>query len=239
MKDLLTKLFDRPAALILMSGLVFILLAASTSLPLLGENVLVKELLWRGVLATVGVLLVASGIYFLWRDIKNPRPKRPLRFDYDVFVASVMAGHDDPAAYERQRQETLAVKEALRVHAGMQRIYDAGETIASGSFTPPDVAIMRDLEALSRSRNFMMLYPERVVSSVLFEAGYAIGMGKPGIYVVRDPKQLPFLMQGVAGLPRPPYPSVRIWTCASTSELIDDIKRGARDMFVEPAALDS
>lgn len=41
----------------------------------------------------------------------------------------------------------------------------------------------------------MLVYPEEIVSSVLFEAGIAVALGKPSVYFIRDRGSLPFLMK--------------------------------------------
>jgi hypothetical protein len=40
-----------------------------------------------------------------------------------------------------------------------------------------------------------MVYPEKLVSSVLIEAGLAMAMEKPSVYFIRDINHLPFLLK--------------------------------------------
>jgi len=39
----------------------------------------------------------------------------------------------------------------------------------------------------------MLIYPDKIISSVLFEAGLAVALGKPSVYFIRDRSSLPFL----------------------------------------------
>jgi nucleoside 2-deoxyribosyltransferase len=51
------------------------------------------------------------------------------------------------------------------------------------------------MEVLQNSGSFVMLYPQKLTSSALFEAGYALALGRPSLFFVRDEKDLPYLMQ--------------------------------------------
>ncbi len=62
-------------------------------------------------------------------------------------------------------------------------------------FEDEELSLSDDLAELRGSKYFMLVYPEKIVSSVLFEAGLAIALGKPSAYFIRDRKLLPFLMQ--------------------------------------------
>jgi nucleoside 2-deoxyribosyltransferase len=49
--------------------------------------------------------------------------------------------------------------------------------------------------AIQESKYFVMIYQSKIVSSCIFEAGYAIALRKRSLYLVRDKKDLPFLLQ--------------------------------------------
>ncbi len=51
------------------------------------------------------------------------------------------------------------------------------------------------------SRTFALVYPEPIVTSALFEAGYALALKLPSRYFVRDRDDLPYLMKELAGFP--------------------------------------
>lgn len=234
MKEALLKIIDRPAVLIVLAGLAALLLAAAGSLTLAGQSIAIAEPVWRIVLAGTGLPMILTGVALILRDLRNPRPKRPFALAYDLFLASPMAAFEDTAAFQRQRADIARIKEALRAHAKVGSIYDAGEKIGSSGFNPQDVAAEDDLEALRLSRTFLLIYPQKIASSVLFEAGYAIGMGKPAIYVTPATATLPFLMQQLSNLSRG-YPQVRIWECADTDALVQRIAKSGARMFCADA----
>lgn len=121
------------------------------------------------------------------------------RFKYDVFVAAAMAGHKGDDKYQENRDAVLQLIEVLKAKCGCPNVFYAGTTIASKQeFDPNALALKLDLDAMRDSRNFIMYYPERIASSVLYEAGWALMLGKPSIYIIRgdtkDDEGLPFLL---------------------------------------------
>jgi hypothetical protein len=233
MKDFLKSLFDRPTVLVLVSGIVFLLIGAAGTLAWKGTGIVVADPVWRIVIGVIGALLTGLGVMLIVRDTLYPRPGRPLKTKYDVFLASPMAALDKKPLFDKQRAEVTRIKDALRKYAGVTSIYDSGEGLKFGKWEPKDFAADIDLEALRTSRYFILVYPEKIVSSVLFEAGAAIGMGKPGIYIVTDSeKGLPYLMQQMNNLPRR-YPQVRIWECEDIDRIVARIELSGKQIFTE------
>jgi len=134
----------------------------------------------------------------------------PARFDYDVFLSAPMAAFSDDGQYRAARAEIAKVFTALTIGCGY-RVYWAAEKIESiADFDSLDVSVMADLKAIDASRSFMLIYPEKLVTSALFEAGYALARGRPASYFVRQRDDLPFLMRELAGS----VPTVKIHTAA-------------------------
>jgi pimeloyl-ACP methyl ester carboxylesterase len=133
-----------------------------------------------------------SGIYSWVRE----RIKVSLgRFKYDVFIASAMASLETEREYQENRAAVLDLERQLKDACNFQSIYYAGHSLESkAEFEAQDVALEDDIRALSESKYFLLLYPQRLVSSVIFEAGLALAFGKPSIYFVRERNHLPFLM---------------------------------------------
>lgn len=121
--------------------------------------------------------------------------QRQKEHKYDVFLSVPMAAVGD-ALYAEYRSAALEVNDCLQKHCNKKNIYYAGLNIAAKTdFDPEDAAALDDLEAVSQSKYFVMIYPKKVASSVLFEAGMALALAKKSIYFVRDRNHLPFLMQ--------------------------------------------
>jgi hypothetical protein len=224
LKGFLEKVVTNPALVVFIVGLVIFVIAAFGQLPI-GENVLVVDnQVWRIALAVGGAITTVWGSILLWSGVTHPRRPNPITFEYDVFVASPMAGLKGNTAFQEQLQNTLAVIAALQSHCGVKTVYYAGKKITSAErFEPTDVAAEVDLEAIRKSRTFLLLYPSEIVSSVLFEAGFALALGRTSIYFVQDRLHLPYLMRSLPMLSHD-YPEAKVYTCRDQAEIIRTIE---------------
>ena len=59
------------------------------------------------------------------------------------------------------------------------------------------VSARDDFDKLEHSSNFLLLYPGPLVTSALFEAGYALARGMPCRFFVKSQLDLPFLMREI------------------------------------------
>ncbi|MEQ1622958.1 MAG: alpha/beta hydrolase [Methylococcales bacterium] len=117
------------------------------------------------------------------------------RYKYDVFLSSAMAGLKTEADYQTYRTEALNLDNILKTHCGSNSVYYAGRDLKTmAMFEAQNLSLQEDFNALKDSRYFMLVYPKKIVSSVLFEAGWALAMGKPSVYFVHKRDDLPFLM---------------------------------------------
>ncbi len=129
-------------------------------------------------------------------DVSTPEADARVVFKYDVFLSSPMAALPPGEEYESNRKFVLKFIEALRTQCDFKNIFYAGRHIESTiDFDPADISVKDDLEAIHASRYFLMIYPAKIVSSVLVEAGWAIALRKPSIYFVNSHDHLPFLLQ--------------------------------------------
>ncbi|MBO9713806.1 hypothetical protein [Sphingomonas sp.] len=237
MKEFFKSLLDKPTLIILLAGLASLLLGAAGKIAVMGQQVAIADPVWRIVLGVAGVLLCGFGVALVIRDTRNPRPSRPFKHKYDVFFASPMAAVTTEAEFDQQRAAVSKIKDALLKHAEVTTIYDAGSGLKFGKWEPEDFAADTDMEALRNSRYFVLHYPGKLRSSVLFEAGVALGMGKPAIYLTTDAADLPYLMQQMNNLPRR-YPQVRIWECADVDAIVARIAQSGKSIFSTQAAED-
>jgi hypothetical protein len=117
------------------------------------------------------------------------------RFKYDVFVAAAMAGTNDNAEYQENRNAVLALIEVLKSECNCPSVFYAGTKLpVKDDWDPKILALQKDLQAMRESKNFILYYPRKTASSVLYEAGWALILGKPSIYITTDEKELPFLL---------------------------------------------
>lgn len=153
----------------------------------------------------------------------------------DVFLAVPMAalGHGADAAarqaaFAAVREEALTVIAALKKYCGVESVFYAGEKIATfDDFESSVVAVKDDMAKLTAARRFVMLYPSRHVSSVIFEAGVALALRKPSLYLVRRRSDLPFLMVEAAGA----FSCVRIHECATIEATVNQLKADGLKAF--------
>jgi hypothetical protein len=129
---------------------------------------------------------------------------------FDVFLASPMDGLGEE--YEDQRNSILDVVRLLRQIPGRDRVYYAGENLPTREDYDDEGIALRDcLRNLRAARFFLLIYPRRVASSVILEAGFALMLAKPGVIFYRRREDLPFLLRDV----RSEFPAMH--TCKYSS----------------------
>lgn len=144
------------------------------------------------------------------------------RFKYDVFVAAAMAGNKDDAEYQENRDAVLALIEVLKSQCHCPSVFYAGTTLpVKDAWDPKILALQIDLQAMRESKNFILFYPKKIASSVLYEAGWALILGKPSVYITPNDKELPFLLND-AGQAFPDQ-RVRIFKCPDTASMLKEV----------------
>lgn len=155
------------------------------------------------------------------------------RYEYDVFLAAPMAALETEEDYQRYRNGALAVERALAEHCDIHSVFYAGRDLPTkDAFEAAGDSLAEDYAALRKSRHFMLLYPESKMSSVIYEAGMALAMGKPSTYVTNKRNNLPFLMQQAPQA----FEQVRVKiydNCASVDDVVSLIANNGRALFIE------
>ena len=122
----------------------------------------------------------------------------PARPKYDVFISVPMTSVR-ASQYPQLRSNVLLLAEELKKDNSFERVYTAVERITRISNVEPSaIAARKDLEALERSRDFVLIYPTGARSSSLVEAGYALALRKPSVYLFRRDADLPFMLRKAA-----------------------------------------
>ncbi|HEY6909540.1 MAG TPA: TIR domain-containing protein [Myxococcales bacterium] len=143
------------------------------------------------------------------------------KYSWDVFLSAPMAAYPDDASYVPARLEVKKIFDALKGECGL-RVYWAAEKIERlADFETIDVSVTGDVRALEASRYFVLIYPQKLPSSALFEAGYACALERPSHYFVRERHDLPFLMRELPGA----LSHVRIHQSPDDWTSYDDIAR--------------
>jgi len=201
----------RVSVLFVLGGLLLLIIGGARSLVLGGADLTVTHPVVSWVMLTIGVLLVGSGVvaHFLTQGETPAQAKPTAGQRHDVFLAVPMSGTRDEAEYQELRGLALDVIAALEAHCGVKQCYFSGRKLASrADFESESVSARVDFEALRNASNFVMIYPRPIMSSVIAEAGFAIGAATPSLYLVREDANLPFLLAEADALPKPAFPLV-------------------------------
>ncbi len=113
---------------------------------------------------------------------------------YDVFISCPMTSLPEDG-YARMRDTIEKLTDAMQAKGFTA--YSAVRRIShQGNVDPEAIAAENDLPALTACRNFLMIYPGKILSSCLLEAGYALVAGIPSIYFVKSDDDLPYMLRG-------------------------------------------
>ncbi len=119
---------------------------------------------------------------------------------FDVFVSVPMSSFKG-SRYRKFRNSLDEVLSALGEKSDLSRYYFAGETF--GDITDFDdklVGTERDLKALGNSDRYLLILPEKLASSSLVEAGFALALGIPSVLFATNRDDLPWALQDIGQL---------------------------------------
>jgi len=147
---------------------------------------------------------------------------------YDIFLSSPMAAFPTDDAYSKERAGMLDLIDCLRTNCNYQRFYYAGLNLASqNDFTGDEaLAAKNDFEAIEESTFFVLIYPAKLASGALVEAGYALALKKPCVYFVKDIDDLPYMLQHLHGIE-----GVEIYTYKTINDIKAIIKKTGCSLF--------
>jgi TIR domain len=114
---------------------------------------------------------------------------------FNVFLSVPMAALDTEQKYARLRKDAMKVFLALRDTRGWKVYWPMERIPTKAQFDTRSDSVLGDLRALNDSACLVILYPKKILSSVIFEAGFAVALGTPVRIFVHDRADLPFLMQ--------------------------------------------
>ncbi len=197
-----------------------------------------KELSINYVAGLVSVLVLIALI--IWIIIQNQALYRKSQTEqlnrgeliYDVFISSPMASISGENEFQSHRDNVVKFKDYLRTYCGFSQIYDAGENMETqNDFDLQDISAKENIEALVRSKYFILIYPEKITSSVIFEAGIALSYKIPCIYFIKNTSDLPFLMQNLNHV----FPYIRIYKTKNIKAMCSVVKNNGMKLFANVA----
>lgn len=182
------------------------------------------------------VASIAAAVIGVWvkrrrdRDddsLSTTAAARRRRHKYDLFISSPLAAFANEAELQGSR-ECIEQIVALAETQFEWSVYWAGRTIRSKQdFDAADLSAKRDVAAILDSKYFLMIYPQKIVSSVLFEAGIALRSCLTSIYIVRNLSDLPFLMSQASQA----FTNVRTYQCNEPADALAMLKKHGKAFF--------
>jgi hypothetical protein len=216
----------------LVLGAVFALVAASATFKGVGLELAPYSLAARLALGLLALALIGLGVFMILRGDRAAKVRPAIK--YDVFLAAPMAGIETDEEYQAIRSLCLEVLALMRSHCGVATYYFVGEKLETkAQFESFDVAAEMDFDAIGASRDFVLIYPRKVASSVLAEAGFALARGIPLTLFARDADDLPYLLRQ-GGLPRDRYPEVHVRPYETPEKLKQIIRNDGANLFDGP-----
>ncbi len=203
-------------------GAIFylVLVIASSS----SDNSIPQVLLSHWQYITAGVISAISlggTIVFVFHD----REKK-LKNEHDVFISIPMTGLDSEEKYNKIHHEATEIGRVLTQETEVNNIYCAAIKYPSLNKIQ-NATVADDLNHLKKSKYFILIYPEKLVTSCLVEAGYAICLGIPCILFVRDRNHLPYILREIGQKTS----NVIINQCENNEDLSGFISRAGKDLF--------
>lgn len=198
-------------------------------------------LLWGMIAVLVLVLVVALVTLYKRPDmghlslrsadsgVAGSRHDEIREIKYDVFLSAPMASLQSDQRYQDERKQILEIIAAMKEHCNFRSVYFAGEHIGSVTqFDQADVAADEALAQLRDSKYYVMVYGDRLLSSVFIEAGYAIALSKPSVLFVRSKADLPYLLQAA----QQNFRFIKVYEYRDAVDLIRIIRTNGRKIFL-------
>ncbi|UZD24186.1 hypothetical protein PBT90_12405 [Algoriphagus halophytocola] len=194
-----TNLFDSPikilgGSILLVEGILAIVLAKG--------NLDASHKSWIIIGMLVALFLtIVSAVLMHWIDNRQSLPSvtkdtEYKTYEYDVFIAFPIAAIKSKVERAEINEFANNLETELK-KIGYKRIFNASLHFSNNhEHQPPKVAAKTDLEAIEKSRNFLLIYPVKTPTSALIELGFAMGGQKNIIMCSVDIHTLPFLARG-------------------------------------------
>ena len=112
-----------------------------------------------------------------------------------LFVSIPLRSYSEDGSFDQHQGEVRKVLSAIDEYLHLDRVYFGGRKLVDGKVKtrePSLIAARDNMPALMKAQRFLMVYPERLATTSLTEAGIAFARGIPSVLFIRDPEDLPF-----------------------------------------------
>lgn len=173
---------------------------------------------------------VTTGIYS-YEDLRlffirqNAKPQKSIHAEVSagIFIAAPMNSIADE--YMAFRNAMIPLVELIKSIFKCE-VYFAGEDkLKKEDFSYPPVSFENNIKILDKMDRFILIYPQRISSSVLVEAGWALKAGKKCLFFVKNEEDLPFLLQNLE------YPKVRVIVYEDIKDIMNLFKKHEGHIF--------
>lgn len=224
------KFFDSPikvlgGSILLVEGILTIVLSS--------DKITENQQTWI-IIGMIGALIltIISSVIMHW--INNKIKVSAVTFDdvdkeyvYDIFISFPIAGIEDKKIRKEMNDFANLLEDELK-KIGYRRIFNASLHFSHNhEHQPPKIACETDFGALDKSKNFLLLYPERIATSALIELGYALGGQKKITMCSNNIHTLPFLARGL----NEAYRNVSFLRYEDNQHLIDMLTENHKSYF--------
>ncbi len=183
-------------------GGIVLVVEAILTLVLTTGNPTEDQRLWitMGMIVSL-ILALMAAVIIHWIDNRQfisgtANIKSEKTYEYDVFISFPIAAMPDKTKRRAINDFANSLESELN-KLGYKKNFNASLHFSDKhEHQAPKVAAKIDFTALDKSRNFLLIYPEKLPTSALIELGYALAAGKNIIMCSDDIHTLPFLARG-------------------------------------------
>jgi len=193
------QIIDAPIKIL---GGVVLVVEAILTLILTNTNPNDEQKLWITIGMIVSLILAIIGSVLIhWLNNRQVRSGATVdtdqkAFEYDIFISFPIAAITDAIKRKALNDFANELEEKFKT-IGFKKIFNASLHFSNRhDHQPPKVAAKIDFDALDKSRNFLLIYPEKLPTSALIELGYAIAANKNIVMCSDNVHTLPFLARG-------------------------------------------
>lgn len=114
---------------------------------------------------------------------------------FEVYLSTPISSDEE---YREHRSHVDTMVKKFEEELGAGKVYSPGQDKQGiPELEQSDVIAKGELGALELSKRFIMVLPDRIYSSALVEAGYALALNIPSVYFIKERVHLPSSLQEV------------------------------------------
>lgn len=114
-----------------------------------------------------------------------------------VFLSAPISA-SDTHDYDLYNHTIIELKYQLLKLPSIDEVFYAGEGLKDNNdFESPESALIEDIGELRDADIFLFIYPKKIATSAIFEAGVAFELKKRLFFYHKKNEELPYLMRGI------------------------------------------